>query len=212
MNFVLGLDLDGVCADFYGRMREIVAELHEVPIDSLPGQVSFGLAEWGVDGVEEYRRIHRFAVTQRKLFDSMKPIPGAVPALRRLSNEGIHIRIITHRLFIPHFHQIAVTQTTTWLDRHGFLYHDLCFMKDKDLVDADLYVEDAEQNILRLQEQGKPVITFTNSTNVHTAAKRRAGSWQEAEAMIRETYYEYRSRSNLPLPSGPGKEPPSGST
>ena len=29
---VLGIDLDGVCADFYARMREIAAEWFEVDI------------------------------------------------------------------------------------------------------------------------------------------------------------------------------------
>lgn len=195
--FVLGLDLDGVCADFYGRMREIVAELREVDVESLPLDVSFGLKEWGVDEtVDEYRQIHRFAVTQRDLFASMNPIPGAVPGLRRLSNEGVRIRIITHRLFINHFHQTAVAQTTTWLDRHGFPYYDLCFMREKGHVDAHLYVEDTTTNIVDLQDRGKPVIAFTNSTNrdMDPPPLLRADSWAEAETMIRDAHRDYLGR------------------
>ncbi|HHE31099.1 MAG TPA: 5'-nucleotidase, partial [Chlorobaculum parvum] len=30
-NIVIGVDLDGVCADFYGRMRQIAAEWFERP-------------------------------------------------------------------------------------------------------------------------------------------------------------------------------------
>ncbi len=47
---VIGVDLDGVCADFYGRMREIASEWLECSIDELPGEVSYGLTEWGISG------------------------------------------------------------------------------------------------------------------------------------------------------------------
>lgn len=197
--FVLGLDLDGVCADFYGRMREIVAELKEVEPRELTPHVSFGLGEWDLD--EEYKDIHRFAVTQRDLFASMRPIPGAVPALRRLSNEGVHIRIITHRLFISHFHRTAVTQTTAWLDQHGFPYFDLCFMREKGHVDADIYVEDTESNIVDLQRRGKPVIAFTNSANVDMDPPPllRAQGWAQAESMIRDAYRRHLNRGRGPV-------------
>lgn len=194
--FVLGLDLDGVCADFYGRMREIVAELKEVDVASLTPDVKFGLRDWGVESDDEYTQIHRFAVTQRDLFASMRPIPGAVPALRRLSNEGVRIRVITHRLFINHFHQAAVTQTTTWLDKHGFLYYDLCFMRDKGLVNADLYVDDHVKNIRDLEDLDKAVIAFTNSANadMDPPPRLRADDWGQAEALIRDAYHRHLDR------------------
>jgi hypothetical protein len=67
-NVILGVDLDGVCADFYRRMREIASEWFEKPIDDLPKEVSYGVPEWGVKTKEEYESLHRFAVTQRELF------------------------------------------------------------------------------------------------------------------------------------------------
>jgi hypothetical protein len=63
---VLGVDLDGVCADFYARMREIAAEWFERPIEQLTPDVSYGLPEWGVVG-DQYDSLHRFAVTERDL-------------------------------------------------------------------------------------------------------------------------------------------------
>src|SRR5262245_27627768 len=104
--YVLGLDLDGVCADFYGRMREIAAEWLGVAVDELPERVTYGMPEWGlIKG--EYDRLHRFAVTQRQLFETMPPIAGAPRAIRRLGTEGVRVRIITHRLFIRYFHEVA---------------------------------------------------------------------------------------------------------
>jgi 5'(3')-deoxyribonucleotidase len=208
-NFVFGVDLDGVCADFYKKMRIVMAEWRGVDVESLPEDVSYGLPEWGLLP-NEYDRIHRFAVTQRDLFLSAEPIAGAAQSIRRLGTEGVRIRIITHRLFIRHFHRTAVAQTVEWLDAHGVPYWDLCFMRDKNLVDADIYIEDAPENISRLEAGGRTVIAFTNSTNraMIPAPALRVDDWGEAESIVRERYYEWRRSRDLPLPHAPGHEPP----
>lgn len=62
--FVLGVDLDGVVADFYAGLRPIAAEWLGVEIDTLPAPVTHGLAEWKVDKAPGgYDALHRFAVT-----------------------------------------------------------------------------------------------------------------------------------------------------
>jgi 5'(3')-deoxyribonucleotidase len=183
--FVFGVDLDGVCADFFGSMREIASEWLGVPLDQLPTEVSFGLTEWPIAAMGGYEPLHQFAVTQRELFRTAKPIPGAPQALRRLSLAGVRIRIITHRLFISNFHQTAVQQTVEWLDTHGIPYWDLCFMKDKTKVGADMYVDDSPTNIQMLRQSTKPdrVIVFTNSTN-RTLAGPRAENWNDVERLV----------------------------
>jgi len=180
---IIGVDLDGVCADFYGRMREIAAEWFECPIDDLTPNVSFGLQEWGIHSETQYSSLHRFAVTQRGLFESCPMIPGARSFLRRLSDEGARIRIITHRLFIHYFHRIAVSQTIDWLDRHGIPYWDLCFMKDKEQVGADIYIEDSPRNVESLRGKGFCTICFGNSTNIDTPPP-RVNSWKEAYELV----------------------------
>lgn len=103
------LDLDGVVADFYGTIRPLAAEWLGKPLDDLTESPTYGLHEWGFNGSgAEYQKFHRWAVVQRRLFSSLAPIPGAAPALRRLSDDKVRIRIITNRLFIPHFHAPAV--------------------------------------------------------------------------------------------------------
>jgi 5'(3')-deoxyribonucleotidase len=183
-SIVLGIDLDGVCADFYARMREIAAEWFEVPIESLTKTPSYGLEEWGVGNSDQYAQLHRFAVTQRQLFSTEPPILGARSTLRRLSDEGYRIRIITHRLFIHFFHKDAVSQTIDWLDGHGIPYSDLCFMKEKDQVGADIYVDDAPVNIERLRARGHYAICFGNSTNSSISAP-RAADWDEVYGLIK---------------------------
>lgn len=183
-DIIVGVDLDGVCADFYGRMREITAEWAECPLEDLPTEVSYGLPEWGVK-LDRYDSLHRFAVLQRGLFETSPMIPGARKYLRRLSDEGARIRIITHRLFVFYFHKAAVSQTVDWLDHHGIPYVDLCFMKEKEQVGAEVYIEDSPHNVEALRRSGHHVICFGNSTNKHIAPP-RAKSWAEAYELVHE--------------------------
>ena len=179
---IIGVDLDGVCADFYGRMREIAAEWFERPLDELPLNVSYGLKEWGVRK-GRYTDLHRFAVTQRQLFETALVIPGARKYLRQLSDQGACIRIITHRLFIHHFHKPAVEQTIDWLDANGIPYWDLCFLQQKEQVGADLYVEDNPENVKSLRAKKLYTICFANSTNTRIPQP-RVTSWAEVYELI----------------------------
>ncbi len=184
---VLGVDLDGVCADFYVQMRAFAAEWFERPIDELPLDVTYGLEEWGIQSEEQYKSLHRFAVTARDLFRVVPMVPGTRRVLRQLSDEGYRIRIITHRLFIHFFHATAVQQTIDWLDHHGIPYWDLCFMRDKDQVGADIYVDDSPENVESLRGLGLPTICFASSAN-KSVAEPRAKDWDEVYRLIKESF------------------------
>jgi len=189
--FIFGVDLDGVCADFYGKLREIAAEWLGRPVESLPLDVSYGLSEWGLDEYGGYDRLHRYAVTQRNLFRELAPIKDAPNVLRKLSVRGIRIRIITHRLFIKHFHQTAIRQTVEWLDENDIPYWDLCFMRDKGAVGAHIYVDDSPGNIEKLRSEGNAAIVFSNSTN-RDLAEPRAETWLEVERLVMAEYGRWR--------------------
>jgi hypothetical protein len=190
--FILGVDLDGVCADFYAGVRPIAAEWLGVPESDLTPQVSYGFPEWGIDKAPGgYLDFHKFAVTQRDLFKRLVPLAGCPQALRRVSKEGVRIRIITHRLYIKYFHKQAISQTIDWLDHHGIPYWDLCFMQHKTHVGANLYVEDSEKHIVDYREAGSEVIIFTNSTNQHMQGL-RADNWKQVEQTVLERYGQWQ--------------------
>jgi 5'(3')-deoxyribonucleotidase len=184
-NVIIGVDLDGVCSDFFTRMREVAAEWFERPIKELTADVSYGLAEWGIKTNEQYASLHRFAVMQRDLFITSPMIPGARKYLRIMSDEGARVRIITHRLFVHYFHKAAVSQTIDWLDQNGIPYWDLCFMKAKEQVGADIYIEDAPDNIEKLRKKGLFTICFGNSSN-KTVDPPRAESWREVYELVHQ--------------------------
>jgi 5'(3')-deoxyribonucleotidase len=183
--FVLGVDLDGVVADFYGGIRPIAAEWLGVAMASLTPTPGYGLKEWRLDSMGTYEDLDRFAVTHRNLFRNLEPVPGAAAGLRRLSQAGVRIRIITHRLYLKYFHEEAVQQTVAWLEHHGIPYWDLCFMKDKGAVGADLYIEDSPDNVRALRAGEHPTIVFENSTNVELEEP-RARTWDEVERLVRD--------------------------
>ena len=169
-------------------MRIVAAEWLGKSIDELTTEVTYGLPEWGLTA-ERYLDMHRFAVVERGLFQRMNPIDGAAPALRRLSDAGVYIRIITHRLFISHFHKPAVQQTVLWLDHYGIPYRDLCLIGEKVAVGADLYIEDSPQNVEALRTVA-PTIVFTNSTN-RTLDGPRADTWEDAEQLVLQAKHDW---------------------
>ncbi|GMO38373.1 MAG: 5'-nucleotidase [Termitinemataceae bacterium] len=190
--FIFGVDLDGVVGDFYTELHKIAAEWLDKPAESLTTDVDFGLSEWDIDAYGGYERLHRFAVTQRDLFLNMPPIKDAPAVLRKLSNKGIRIRIITHRLFLKYSHETSVIQTVQWLDKYDIPYWDLCFMNDKGAVGAHVYIDDSPQNILSLRKNGCNTIVFSNSTNKKMAGP-RAENWQEVEELVMKAREEWRT-------------------
>jgi 5'(3')-deoxyribonucleotidase len=190
--FTLGVDLDGVVGDFYGSIRKIAAEWLNKPLEKLTTEITFGLEEWGIAEYGGYDRLHRFAVTQRNIFGDMEPIENAPAILRKLSSQGIRIRIITHRLFLKYSHRTTITQTVDWLDNYDIPYWDICFMNDKGAVGAHVYVDDAPENIISLRNQGCKTIVFSNSTNRDLPGP-RANDWFEVERLVMEAREEWRT-------------------
>ncbi len=197
--FVLGVDLDGVCGDYIGSFRKIVAEYRGVPVESLTMDVSWGCAEWGIRGEDEFDTLHRHAVLERGLLRNMDLIPGAAEALWRLSDAGVWIRIVTHRLYVNWGHAVAAGDTAEWLDDARIPYRDLCFIAAKSSVDADAFVEDAPHNIEALRSAGNTVIVFDQPYNRGLPGLRAAG-WGEVEEIVRDLVVESAGSFPMQLP------------
>lgn len=175
---ILGVDLDGVCADYESALRAAYATRHGIDPATLPPQTTMdAYAEWGLSP-EEYREEHRAAVVDAGLFRVMDPLPGVSAALWSLSNAGVWIRIITHRLFFNGIHEVVAADTANWLDEHDIPYRDLCFIGAKPDVGADLYIDDAPHNVTALRTAGREVIVFDQPYNRHLSGP-RAVTWDD---------------------------------
>ncbi len=183
-SFVFGVDLDGVCADYTLGFREIVAESRGVEPESLPLQRSWGFDEWDLDE-DEFNRLHRYAVTERNLLRSLPMFEGCADSLWRLSDAGVWIRIITHRLYTNWGHATAIADTVAWLDEAQVPYRDICFLGAKPEVEADAYIDDAPHNVNALRAADNQVIVFDQPYNQDLPGP-RASTWLEVEDLIME--------------------------
>ncbi len=199
--FVLGVDLDGVCADYTKGIRWLAAQHLGVDEIDLPEQRSWDFAEWGLDS-DAFEKLHRQAVTKERMFRGLDLIDGAAEALWRLSDAGVWIRIITHRLYTNWGHQIAVSDTVEWLDNSRIPYRDLCFLGAKPEVEADLYIEDSPANIEALRAADNEVIVFDQPYN-RELADPRAANWPEVEELVLERYAAWSGPLGV-QPSLPG--------
>jgi 5'-nucleotidase len=197
--FILGVDLDGVCGDYTAAFRAVVAADRGVEPDTLGDARSWDFAEWGVDGPDEFDRLHRKAVLDHRMFRDMPPMEGVAETLWRLSDAGVWIRIITHRLCVNWGHAIAVADTVDWLDATGIPYRDICFLGAKPEVQADCYVDDAAHNVIALREAGNEVIVFDAPYNQEVDGP-RARAWTDVEQLVEEMILRRGHPLQSPLP------------
>jgi 5'-nucleotidase len=200
-SIVLGVDLDGVCADYEGAFRASVARHLTRDPGSLPPQtVMDAYSQWGLS-FDEFEEAHRRAVLDDRMFRTMQPLPGVSQALWELSDLGVWIRIITHRLIFNWAHETSAADTAAWLDEHRIPYRDLCFIGDKPNVGADIYIDDSPGNIVSLREAGRTAIVFDQPYNRELPGP-RASSWQDVVATVRSELDARDRQVPLPLTEG----------
>lgn len=180
--FILGVDLDGVCGQHTEIFREIVARELGVAEESLPLERSWDFREWGF-GPDDFERLHRIAVMEHRMFRDMEVVPGCAETLWRLSDAGVWIRIVTHRLYVNWGHAVAIADTAQWLDEKRIPYRDVCFVGEKPDVAAHAYVDDGPHNVEGLREAGHTVFTFDQPYNRHIEGP-RVSSWAELEDVV----------------------------
>lgn len=182
--FIFGVDLDGVCADYTVGFREFVASERGVDLESLPLERSWDFREWDLSS-EQFVEMHHKAVTEARMFRDLPAIEGAADALWRLSDAGVWIRIITHRLYVNWSHEAAVVDTVAWLDEAQIPYRDICFLGAKPQVEAHVYIDDAEHNVSALRKAGNDVIVFDQPYNRGLKGP-RAENWDQVEEIVLE--------------------------
>jgi uncharacterized protein len=152
----LGIDLDGVVADFAAAANEWLANhLDHEPLD---------VCEWDwfknyPDGAEAWQDFWRH-VHESEFMLGLSPGPYAVECLLLLADKGHDIHFVTARS------EKLEEQTRRWLDKHG-LHFDLSHQREKHLADRDLYLDDHIENYWSLLTQRKDVVLFVQPWNVN---------------------------------------------
>lgn len=129
----LGIDLDGVVADFDGGWTARYAEQFGTSPPESP-------ARW-----DELHRLTHFPdmatfwqwVEQCRLFRDLAPLPGALEGLAKLAAEGHEVVIISAKS------AWAIPDTLHWLATHRLPTREVHFREDKHTVECDVYLDDS---------------------------------------------------------------------
>lgn len=192
-DLILGVDLDNVVANYTDGLRRVTAMERGVDPSTLKTPTDWSYESWGLDH-DQFLEMHRLAVTKYRMMGWLDPIPGASKVLNRLSDDGVRIRIVSHRLYISGAHAIVGADTLHWLEDHDIPYWDLVLVARKADVDVDLMIDDAPHNLTAIvdaaAERGHPnptdaVVCMDWPYNRHLTDLPRARDWGEAEQLVR---------------------------
>ena len=167
---ILDVDLDGVCANYSAGLKQYLIDTHQLDPHAHveTNQYTFTKQDgWPFDNADDYLNAHTNA-ERHHLYRHLPMIEHANTGLKRLAENGVHIRIVTHRLFVSHMHRLVVSDTAHWLDAHDIPYMSLCFTSLKDTLHATAHIDDAPHNIETLIKQREHVVVFDQPYNRDT--------------------------------------------
>lgn len=176
----LGIDLDGVVADFNaGWIRRYNAEFAAgIPLDAV--------RHWdGIPEVTHFTDMPAFWEWARhhddaSVFRHLDPYPGALEALRRLRRAGHEIVIIT---FKPDW---AVPDTFAWIADHRIPTREVHVTDDKHRVACDVYLDDAPHQLARISAARPDAATcrFVRPWNRPLPGVTDVTTWPDFEGVV----------------------------
>lgn len=186
MNKILGVDIDGVLADYNYGLAAIVAKAQGKQLEDMPKPSSWGFHNWDLDEVS-FKTYHTELCKSRGL-KALRPIEGGREALLRAIEKGYRIRIITQRastsILTQNVKADILIDTIEWLNLNEIPFHEICFVEDKHLVAADLYIEDAPHHLQAYHEVGFSAIKFNHEYNKNSPSEYSISSWSELDLIL----------------------------
>ena len=176
--YVLGVDLDGVTACYEDGLRSYMLT-QGFTEDQLPVATSYNFldAGWPFKDFDDYMD-HHIDFVKRGGFLSLKPMENASTTLNKLVEEGVKVRIVTHRLLRNGTYAQSIADTVRWLDLNNIPFHDFCAISQKSAVDTHLLIDDAPTNVEGVRQSGGYVAVFDQPYNRHLDGP-RVNNWNE---------------------------------
>lgn len=178
----LGIDLDGVVADFNGGWMQRYNEEHGASLT--PDMV----VSWdGLHQLTHFPDMGAFWTWARNhegptVFRHLEAYSGAVETLRQLNREGHDVVILTAK---PDW---AVHDTFEWLADHRIPTREVHCLDDKWRIPCEVYLDDSPYVVPQLvaQRPDAVVCRFVRSWNRPVDGARDVHGWDEFATVIRE--------------------------
>lgn len=175
----LGIDLDGVVADFNTGWMRRYNEQFGADLD--PSMVTSWNAMLDLTRFESMQEFWRWAEggPRPSIFRDLPAFPDAVPAMQRLARDH-KIVIITTK---PRW---AVHDTFAWISEHGLPTQEVHMISRKWEVECDVYLDDAPHLLPRLvsYRPDATVVRFARPWNRDVEGTLTVDSWAEFEQLV----------------------------
>lgn len=178
----VGIDLDGVCYDFCGSLREFLHQSGARHRFECPEPTRWEFyRDWGMTTSEFLTWCHR-GVEAGVIFSWGDPFDGVPEAFDRIRSAGHTIHIVTDRSFGKAGASEAATRA--WLDKHGLEFDSLTFTTDKTVVRLDTMVDDKVENYRALRAAGVKTWMHSTTANQGTLSVDRVDSLTEYAELV----------------------------
>ncbi len=176
----LGIDLDGVVADFNTGWIERYNAEFGTSLDA--AQVERWNAPIGLTHFATMADFWRWAETcggGASLFRVLQPYPGAVEALQRLARHHAVVIVTTK----PHY---ARHDTFAWLAEHRIPTSEVHIIDHKHEVGCDVYLDDADHNLVSLHSAHPSALVcrFVRPWNRAHPGVVDVETWDDFEALV----------------------------
>lgn len=177
----VGLDCDGVMYDFVETLRQWIHHSTGRPLPELPPATCWHFYEhyWGYT-TPEFLELFAAGVRAGVVFGDGAPYPGTAQALRRLSDGGHHLVVVTNRAIDGVDPEWSEQLTRDWVERWGLPVDDVVLSADKTVAGSDVFIEDHVDNYDALVHAGTRAVLFDRPWNRSDGcARERVRSWEE---------------------------------
>jgi 5'(3')-deoxyribonucleotidase len=163
---IIGIDIDGVLAKYNEALATVVENARGLKPGSLKAPTGWNFPDWDLNR-ESFRTYHSVLMTN---IVDMELYPNASEVVNYLAKDNT-IKIITSRgsarLHDADMRPKVYCGTVEWLQKHNIPYNDLCFVENKNEVEADIYIEDSPAHLESFISHNKRYVIFSHKYNDH---------------------------------------------
>jgi 5'(3')-deoxyribonucleotidase len=183
MGLRLGIDLDGVVADFNRGWTSAYNDRFGAEL--VPEMVTTWDSPLELTHFADMRAFWAWARDHdgHSVFRHLEPYPGAVETLRELNREGHDVVILTAK---PNW---AVHDTLEWIADHRIPTREIHFIDAKHTIACEVYLDDAPSQVRDLaayRADTATVCRFVRPWNVPVDGARDVRDWHEFHLTVRE--------------------------